>query len=717
MNKRTLIICLAAIVALLAIIGVSVALLYDKVEPEEESSALEVRGNEMLAAVPTDAVAVILPEDLETLMSLYAAKENVGWAPLASSAVPSFISFAESVDARIKSKSISLLADSPAVLSFHYTGDLVPLLVFDAGRSAEGLDREMSGLQGLADSLRLSMKWVGSDELSSVTTPLKGRSLVVVSTSDAIVKSALGHIQSNMSVVAAKGFNKAACRSEGKNRMFICNNHFGKIVSTVASRSCYGCSDFFKSLGVWTVFSLEENSASRMLLDGFVTTGSGAQDYFNAFEEYSPSISEVMTVLPPHTSYVASFTSADLKAYAEAYRKYADSRVGLSKFIARQKTLQAATGVAPEDWFRKLGVSEAAVAEFSLSGKSEQFILLRTNAEGERKMSDFKFGGFLSSLMGGMFDISDESKCIYVGRWLVIGSEAGIGAYADENFLKATLDQSSRVLAHSQELSQKGQMFLLWASVSDNDGLVARLFSKSFASAISMSSVGANEGQLIIVRQGKSGPRLRICAARTEASKEDDAAVPVYVSSSDGPFTVKNSGTGKMDTFSLQNGRLTLVEDGAVLWSVPFAGKLCGRANTLDFYANGRLQIAFVSGRRLYLVDRLGNTVDGFPLDLGKQVLLGPDVYDFNGARRYNIIVLNTDNTIDMYNLQGQKPASWAGITVKDKILDLPEYFTRGPKSYWAVHTAGETAVFPFLGGTPVRTLAGNVPASEIKLD
>ena len=61
----------------------------------------------------------------------------------------------------------------------------------------------------------------------------------------------------------------------------------------------------------------------------------------------------------------------------------------------------------------------------------------------------------------------------------------------------------------------------------------------------------------------------------------------------------------------------------------------------------------------IYVIDRLGRYVSGFPIELGKEITLGPDVYDFSGARKYNIMVLHEDNTIQMYNLKGKKPESW----------------------------------------------------------
>jgi hypothetical protein len=184
-----------------------------------------------------------------------------------------------------------------------------------------------------------------------------------------------------------------------------------------------------------------------------------------------------------------------------------------------------------------------------------------------------------------------------------------------------------------------------------------------------------------------------------------------------GPFEVKNSHTGKMNTF-YQNAQKSIClrdETGKDLWGVPFGKTLCGTAHNIDYYANGKLQIIFGAGSSIYVIDRLGRYVSGFPIDLGKEITLGPDVYDFTGARKYNAMVLHKDNTIQMYNLKGKKPEAWKGITVeKETIKALPEHLKVGGKDFWVVRTSIQTLIFPFYGGEPLTVLDGN---SKIKPD
>ena len=204
-------------------------------------------------------------------------------------------------------------------------------------------------------------------------------------------------------------------------------------------------------------------------------------------------------------------------------------------------------------------------------------------------------------------------------------------------------------------------------------------------------------------------------AAVAEPTDTTVAAAAVAVKVPEGPWQVKNCSTGLMNTLSQRDDwSLSLAdENGAVQWELPFSGPLCGYVGTVDFYANNKLQFLMISGNRLCLVDRLGRMVGGFPVQLSKEVLLGPGIYDFNGQRKYNIIVLNTDNTIDLYNLKGEKPAKWKTIAPSSTVLALPDYFEVGAHSCWAVRTASGNEVYSFYGDF-VKSFSGEIDKSEL---
>lgn len=186
-------------------------------------------------------------------------------------------------------------------------------------------------------------------------------------------------------------------------------------------------------------------------------------------------------------------------------------------------------------------------------------------------------------------------------------------------------------------------------------------------------------------------------------------------SNTDGPFSVLNSSTGKINSLQRKNGMLSLTdENGAVLWSIPFETPLCSMAGTIDYYANGRLQFLFISNDEIRLFDRKGNEVAEVRKKLDKPVRIGPAIYDFANKKKYNILTLNKDNTIDMYNLEGKKPPKWEGITTSEPIHNLPRYIIRKGKSFWWLTTEKNCYLYAFMGGAPLKTFPVNTNPNDM---
>ena len=306
--------------------------------------------------------------------------------------------------------------------------------------------------------------------------------------------------------------------------------------------------------------------------------------------------------------------------------------------------------------------------------------------------------------------------------WIISGSEKAVEEYVSGRAMGYTLKQYMADASQPDLLSQRKSSFVAYLSFSEDYKVLDNVFKTAFLKMIAPLYEGAEYAPMVFsVAPGKNAPSLSMDMKKLQLQKtkapafERDTTVVVPK----GPFEVKNSGTGKMNRF-YQNSHLSLClsEDGKDLWGIPFKEPLCGRASNVDYYANGKLQIIFGAGSRIYILDRLGRFVSGFPIDLKKDILLGPDVYDFNGTKKYNIMVLHKDNTVEMYNLKGQKPSSWKGIKASETIKSLPEKITVGGSSFWVVRTSLQTLVYPFYGGDPLTAFEGDQmirPDSEVK--
>lgn len=409
------------------------------------------------------------------------------------------------------------------------------------------------------------------------------------------------------------------------------------------------------------------------------------RNYLRVFSGKSQTDPAFPEVLPSQVQSVVSVVVPDLDAYLAGFSRYREARSG-------RRTLDDAR-------VRQLAVREAAVATLS---DGARLFLVRCVSEPDapKGIHADAHAPEIAACFGAPFESVKDTLCLKTGKWLVYGPEKALSSLAEGPRLK-------KLLSEAGLSPDPVDGVVCYSAV--NGTLLGSLFSPAVVAALTPYVQGIPLVPSLLTA-GMAGGREKVSfrLARMEAAPEAapltalrDTAVLVPK----GPFKVRNGATGKDNTL-YQNAHLSIClkdENGKDQWGIPFKEPFCGRVETIDYYANGRLQFLFAAGSKLYLLDRLGRFVSGFPVDLGKEVLLGPDAYDFTGAHGYRAMVLHKDNTLSLYNLHGQKPEGWRDIAPAEPVKGLPEYVDGGDgKHYWLVPTAVGTAVYGFNGGDPL---------------
>ncbi len=709
MSKKSLIICLAVLAVMILGIGIAVALLYSgtgggkvrgNVVPDQEKFLL-------LPAIPSDAVFVACMSDS-------------------------------------KDAGFMLPSDFPDVsvrmaVSLHYNGNLQTLYVFETGKASAEPSEDASVIMEYAKAKGLHCDYLDCSAVTDGKRDISGHSLVVVSTSETLVKSSGRHLEKSVSVMDAAGFVEASANAHGADIMFVPNSHAKMLMSGMFSKKYASYHPFATSLAQWMVADVSKADASGVYMNVYPVLGNDPSEYMNVLAESEPGTSKVSQILPSYTISAVTLPMKDAEPYIAAYQSFMDSKQSLQPFRRAQKNLTDKRGVSPEDFIRKLDVREVAKASFITGGNLEEVILIRIGKEDSlifrgtevKSFKDYKpaihswpYTSYISSVFGKYFELKDESCFTYMDGWVISGSMKAVDDYVKGKTLSYTLVEYMSDAGQKDMLSSSGSVLAVYHSFTESPERNASMFSKSFGELLKPFYSDCDYSPFVMsVTKGKDGLKMnvRISKLTMMRTKAPEFVRDTTVVIPEGPFRVKNSGTGKMNLFYQNSyGSICLQEEGGKdLWGVTFDRKLCGTAYNVDYYANGKLQIIFGAGSKIYIIDRKGRFVTGFPIDLGKEILLGPDVYDFNNKNAYNIMVLHRDNTIEMYNLKGRKPSSWKTITAAETIKSLPERLEVGGNTFWVVRTAIQTLIYPFGGGTSLTTFKGDAmirPDSRVEV-
>lgn len=97
---------------------------------------------------------------------------------------------------------------------------------------------------------------------------------------------------------------------------------------------------------------------------------------------------------------------------------------------------------------------------------------------------------------------------------------------------------------------------------------------------------------------------------------------------------------------------------GRKLWSKKLNGRVISKFYKVDKFKNNKFQILCNTQNSVYLIDRNGKDVSGFPIT-PKQSLAPLSLLDYDNNRKYRIWLPNSSGTIACYDINGKKVKGW----------------------------------------------------------
>ena len=149
------------------------------------------------------------------------------------------------------------------------------------------------------------------------------------------------------------------------------------------------------------------------------------------------------------------------------------------------------------------------------------------------------------------------------------------------------------------------------------------------------------------------------------------------------PQIVKNHYNGEDEIFIQdEKNQIYLISNGGkILWKKQVDGSIIGNVHQVDMLKNNKLQMAFVTEKKLYIVDRNGNNLKGYPKILSKKAIVGLSVFDYDKNKNYRFMIPTADADILLLNMQGEMPSDW-NYSGSANITTPLEHFNLKGKDY-----------------------------------
>lgn len=346
---------------------------------------------EMLAAVPSDALAVLISDKCSEGLQFVDSSSTLRRLPLGN------------------------VGKGRMALSLCYNGSTVPVLAIEA---PDSVTSELASLSNKAQAMGMQAGFFAPDAASG------RKGMFVLTPSEAEMAAVTRHINGSASILDAPRFREALSATGGSKDFAILRNAgAGRFLPQDFLGGIFprrSLTNFIGTVCEWTVFTPDTQGGSDVQL-----IDDGSDSWFSSALASSPAAySKLGAILPDDSSFALALPISS--GYRALYEKYLDASVRLTQYHQRIAGLKASSGVDPLNWEKELNIKEIAIVRDSLG----TFVLARPSRPArDTGPAANPHKGFMSALYGSAFAVADDSFFCTKGGWYVYGSEEAVGAF------------------------------------------------------------------------------------------------------------------------------------------------------------------------------------------------------------------------------------------------------------------------------------------------
>ncbi|MCK9628105.1 MAG: hypothetical protein M0R37_05895 [Bacteroidales bacterium] len=656
--------------------------------------------------IPIDAIAIFHFNDVKSSLSFLSDTSGL-FPPLfpQGSPVGKFIS-------------LSGTSGGEVTLSFHYSAknEVLPIVFLDLPSDLSGTEPDvlLRKLGAVSESSYNGFEIYSGSGLKI----FKNNREIVASPSLILIQSSIRHYKTKSSIMDNHDFRKMMAHTpNGEHKIFINIQQAGKFFSGYTDYRFWRYSDFTSKISSWSSFELEHDTKG-VSFKGNLFNYRGKSEFSEIFTNIEGRKAEVWSLLPYNTYGALVLTADDFKVLLDSYYEYRRS-FGVVDEIEYERC---------KGWFLLQKPAELVLALIPYKSESRWVTLIRSEGKkrSKRKVaSSFEYKGALATLFGKSFSYNSERFVVTSGNWQLIADEDMIREFAAGNFEKYTMEGFLEQGEAYDRLTESYAPFTLVANVSMMQDSVASLFRDPARERVASRLHKKNYQAVLFKILPDADKRevnfsISITSQRVPNLREPDTElvnIPDTVRVPVGPFLISKGQKEKMYLEQMPDYKIRLIyTDGRGIWAIPFTTPLRGFVEEVDYFSNKKYQMMFASGNKIYLLDKTGRYAGQFPKSVDSLILLGPKVYEQNGA--LSIMLLHTDNTLRLYDKNCKPVEGWKDITTDEMIEGFPELMKIGESQYWILRTRLRTLIYRY-SGEAIGDLSGKntlLPDTKIKI-
>ncbi len=711
-------------------------------------------------AVPLNAQIVLEITDFRELIKTLTTNNQI-WEGIKN------IDAVNEIDAKLSYlndliKEISIfkevLDDGEVIISTHLTGKnnlnfLFIVNIFDVDDENEIWD-EIKNLieedtevtKKKYDGVNISTSaFLMNDELNKISFAISD-GFLLLSGSQLLVEQAIRQLNSKVSFLHDPTFLKVS-ESAGKNVManiYLNYKEIPRLLSAFVKTEYSNSVKDFPDFANWTEFDATVKGNS-LLLNGFTCVEDTVNTYLNILRKQQPYECRITEILPSDISGFISLGISDFNLFKTRYSGYLNKQGRLDIYNLEMSKLKETYGIDIENVFYSFLENEMAMVYadinridmnagnfvvFKIKDKystERQLIkLLKKHAKiNEHDVSDLiktyhpdqsssfpiykmPISNLPSKLFGDIFAQSHPDYFTFIDNYLVFGSSVNtLSAFLQSNAQNKILSEDKTYKEFFNSLETNLYMYInipksvnffvshldnkLNKMIENNISVLGKF--KALAFQLNNTNDMMYSNLSLLYRHERESNSTTVWESRLDTAMRFK------------PYFFTNHYTNDKEIFvqDLKNKVYLITDAGRVLWEKKLDGPIIGKISEADFYGNDKLQLLFCTRNKIHLIDRLGNDVDKYPLQLASPSTSGLSVFDYDRNKNYRIFTACEDKKVYAFDIKGNAINGWA-FNKTDNIVENPiQFFRIKGKDYIVFADKQKTYIVNRRGNTSVK--------------
>lgn len=411
--------------------------------------------------------------------------------------------------------------------------------------------------------------------------------------------------------------------------------------------------------------------------------------------KYSNSNGDMLSSILPDTAFTFSGTSHNPSDLWEILPHDIDSMLCFTSGLQIGKNFANDRSSKVSDWQATIAdlevlcgcdVNELAIEQVDIislfSSQNNHFLAIRNGiiSSGFEQLLQTLVGDFnqykaypiLQSELGPLYtkllgvNLTEELQVFtVVGNYLVFAeNQEALSDYINKVASERVFRSSTELLTYTQSVQSNPELLAYWKSPPLLTGISRAVFAER-AEALMLQITRLSGG----VAQEMFSHSKKITAGQPLLNWEYFADQIV----NNRPWSIRNHRSGGRDIL-IQDKNNTLYQlnsAGGLNWKRDLPSSIIGTPKQVDLYKNGKLQLIFSTQDAIYIFDRNGGSMDGFPIQLRSKASTEIKIFDYDSNRDYRFMIGLEDGSILNFNSSGRSQRGWAFKKAENAIVGL----------------------------------------------